>query len=109
MLFPGLSETGSVRLQIFDLSAFLDFHCQFPVPFLIFLANPIILEVTKGTTKINNPSIRPLGGIPFNKNHPSGMPTRLIEGFPSINRIQYPIGWGPLPKKRLPEIGLEGR
>ena len=35
-------------------------------PFFYFLANPIILEVTKGTTKINDRSIRPKRGISFN-------------------------------------------
>lgn len=33
--------------------------------FFINPANPRILEVTKGTTKIDDPSIRPKGGIPI--------------------------------------------
>ena len=49
----------------------LDHHYKL---FFVPPANPIILEVTKGTTKIDDPSIRPEGGIPINSNHPSGMP-----------------------------------
>ena len=48
--------------------------------FCISPANPIILEVTKGTTKIDDPSIRPKGGIPINSNHPSRMPLSIPSG-----------------------------
>jgi hypothetical protein len=50
----------------------LDHHYKL---FFVPPANPIILEVTKGTTKIDDPSIRPEGGIP-------------IIGKPSIYRGQ---------------------
>lgn len=45
-------------------------------------ANPIILEVTNGTTKIDDKSIRPEGGILINSNHPYGMPLSIppVEG-----------------------------
>ena len=49
--------------------------------FCISPANPIILEVTKGTTKIDDPNIRPKGGIPINSNHPFGMPLSIPSGW----------------------------
>jgi len=55
----------------------LDHHYKL---FFVPPANPIILEVTKGTTKIDDPSIRPEGGIPFT----------LILSVPDVGPLSLP-------------------
>jgi len=72
--------------------------------FIISPANPIILEVTKGTTKIDDKSIRPSGGILINTIHPSGMPLSIPLGclFPSLwDASLHPSG---MPFSRIPRL-----
>jgi hypothetical protein len=83
ILRGGLSETRSVRLQISDLSAFLDFHCQFPVKCIF-----TTVELLKNAYVLGSSlSIVPIGLRVF--------APRVEKGsYRLVNKARNPVGRG---------------